>query len=218
MIRVYSHPRSGTNLLMAFLALNFYPGEDLSTEPCRIGHWKNRVFQQRNPWGRLAGHHHFYHDRGKPVLRPAIYVYRDGRSVAVSTWRTKKFQAPDWKDWPFAKFLRTDLDWLGSPGRAILAYRPIPKHWYDHLESWKDAEDVLLVRYEDILARPLMVRDNIAHWSGLKPVRGLKLVTRPVGWYPHGGGTDTWRDVFTQEDLDFFHAHVPGDYWGLYGT
>ncbi len=216
MIRVYSHPRSGTNLLMAFLGANFYPGQDLSTAPGRIGHWNNRVFGQRNAWGRLAGHHHFYYDSGKPALRPAIYIYRDGRSVAVSTWKTKKFLAPEWKDWSFSKFLRTNLDWLGLPGRAIFAVRPIPKHWLDHVNSWKVPDDILLVRYEDIVVRPQRVRDDIAVWSGIKPTRELHLVKKAVGWYPHGGGVDTWRDVFTQDDLDFFYSYVPRHHWALW--
>jgi len=203
---------------MAFLALNFYPGEDLSTSPGRIGHWNNRVFGKRNAWGKLAGHHHFYYDAGKKVLRPAIYIYRDGRSVAVSTWKTKQFLSPEWEDWPFHQFLRTDLDWLGSPGRSIYAIRPIPKHWLDHVNSWRYAEDVLLVRYEDLVIRPLKVRDEIAVWSGIKPIRGLKLVTNSVGWYPHGGGANTWEDVFSEDDLEFFHSYVPRDHWALWNS
>lgn len=42
-IKVYSHPRSGTHFLEAFLARNFYAGKDLKVEEGLWGHWSNRV-------------------------------------------------------------------------------------------------------------------------------------------------------------------------------
>ncbi len=42
LVKVYSHPRSGTHFLEAFLAENFYPHSDLLVENVTWGHWSDR--------------------------------------------------------------------------------------------------------------------------------------------------------------------------------
>jgi len=215
LIRVYGHPRAGNNLLMAFLAINFYPGEDLTTFG-RIGHWRNRIFDQRNSYGKLAGTHYFYHDMKNTVIHPCIYVYRDGRAVAFSLWRTKEFQPPEWKDLTFSEFLCQLLDWGGAPGNSRGFAQPIAAHWRFHLQSWENAPNVLKVRFEDLVLEPEKVRQAIATWSGIKPVRGLKLVKELVGWLPHGGKIDAWRKHFTEADLEYFYKLAPKSFWGYW--
>jgi bile-salt sulfotransferase len=220
LIHVYSHPRSGTNMLMAFIGKNFYPGMDLSTPLGRIGHWADRVRGQLNPYGKLAGHHHFYGDDIGKFIEPACYIYRDGRSVAVSLWKTKQFMHPDWRDMSFSEFLRKPLDWLGSPGRDLpddVPRRTIAEHWLAHIESWRESGNgVLLVRYEDLLRNPLGVSDDIARWSGVNPTGKLHLIDELVGWYPNDGSADSWREVFSDADAAFFHQIVPRRHWGLW--
>ena len=215
LIRVYGHPRAGNNLLMAFLAINFYPGKELTTFG-RIGHWRNRITDQRNPYGKLAGSHYFYHDMKNMVIHPCIYVYRDGRAVALSLWRTKEFQPPEWKDLTFSEFLRQLLDWGGAPGNSRGFAQPIAAHWRFHLQSWENAPSVLKVRFEDLVLEPEKVRQAIATWSGIKPVRGLKLVKELVGWLPHDGKIDTWREHFTDADLKYFYKLAPRPFWGYW--
>ena len=222
LIRVYSHPRAGTNLMMAFLAINFYPAKNFVTFG-RIGHWRNRLLNQRNPYGKLAGTHLFYHDHRNKVVHPCIYIYRDGRAVALSLWRTKIFQPKEWADLTFSKFLRQRLDWCGSPGNPQGFARPIARHWLTHLQSWENAPEfvdgkpaVLKVRFEDLVLHPGDVRRRIAEWSGQKPVRGLKLVTEKVGWFPNEGSLDAWRGHFSDSDLEHFHRLAPRPFWGYY--
>jgi len=222
LIRVYGHPRAGNNLLCAFLALNFYPGENFVTFG-RIGHWKNRLLNQRNQHGKLAGTHYFYHDRKNKVVHPCVYVYRDGRAVALSLWRTKIFQAPEWEGLTFSEFLRKPLDWGGSPGNPKGFEQPIAAHWRFHLQSWENAPEmvdgkpaVLKVRFEDLVLQPDDVRKRIAKWSGLKPVRGLKLVPGLVGWFPHEGSIDAWRAYFSDDDLRYFYKLAPKPFWGYW--
>lgn len=228
LLRVYSHPRSGTNLLMRFIAINFYPqlynDGDLETMG-RIGHFKDRVRGQLNPSGKLAGTHHFMHYQGQggyknKIVHPCCYLYRDGRAVAYSMWKTKGFQDPEWREWCLSRYLRQPLDWWGSPGNTEPYNKPIAKHWHDHLESWADceAEHILKVRFEDLVTNPRKVRDRIATWYDLQPVRGLKLVKELVGWLPNDGKIDSWREHFTDEDLEEFYklAGKPGDFWGYY--
>jgi len=222
LIRVYGHPRAGNNLLMAFLAINFYPGEELTTFG-RIGHWRNRIFDQRNPYGRLGGTHYFYHDQKNQVIHPCIYIYRDGRAVALSLWHTKAFQPPRWKNLTFSKFLRKPLNWSGSPGNPLAFGHPIAAHWLFHLQSWENAPEfvdgkpaVLKVRFEDLVLQPEKVRQAIAKWSGIKPVRGLKLVTKLVGWLPNEGKINAWRKYFTEADLEYFYELAPKPFWGYW--
>ena len=222
LVRVYGHPRAGNNLLCAFLALNFYPGQNFVTFG-RIGHWRNRLRNQRNEYGKLAGTHLFYHDRKNKIAHPCVYVYRDGRAVALSLWRTKKFQAPEWADLTFSEFLRKPLDWSGSPGNPKGFGQPIAAHWHSHLQSWENAPEVvdgkpavLRVRFENLILQPDEVYHRIAAWSGLNPVHGLKLVTEKVGWFPHEGSIDGWKEHFTDDDLGYFYKLAPKPFWGYY--
>ena len=222
LIRVYGHPRAGNNLVCAFLAINFYPSENFVTFG-RVGHWRNRVLNQRNEYGKLAGTHLFHHDVKNKVVHPCIYVYRDGRAVALSLWRTKHFQPPEWEELTFSEFLRKPLDWGGSPGNPKGFEQPIAAHWRFHLQSWQNAPEfvdgepaVLKVRFENLVLHPDKVRKRIAKWSGLKPVRGLKLVTEKVGWFPHEGKIDTWREYFADGDLEYFYKLAPRPFWGYH--
>lgn len=219
LLRVYSHPRSGTNLLMAFIAINFYPGLDLETRG-RIGHWKARKLDQVNPYGKLAGTHYFMHDEKNRVVQPCVYLYRDGRAVALSLWHTKAFQRPSWRKWCLSRFLKEPLDWGGSPGNPRGFGKPIAAHWRAHLDSWEHCEDegILKVRFEDILTGPRQVRDAIAEFYDMKPVRGLKLVTEKVGWLPNEGRIDAWREHFSEDDLAAFYelAGKPDEFWGYW--
>lgn len=229
LLRVYSHPRSGTNLLMRFIALNFYPdlyaAGDLETMG-RIGHYKDRVRGQLNPSGKLAGTHHFMHYQKEDppyknkIVHPCCYLYRDGRAVAYSMWKTKGFQRPSWREWCLSRYLTQPLDWWGSPGNSDQYGKPIAAHWHDHLDSWENCEKdgILKVRFEDLLNDPGLIRKRIASFYDLKPTKGLKLVTELVGWLPNEGKIDSWREHFTDKDLETFYALAghPSDFWGYY--
>lgn len=217
LIRVYGHPRSGNNLLCAFLARNFYPGMKFTTRG-RVGHWANRQQGQVNKYGKLAGTHLAFHDVKNKVVRPCVYIYRDGRDVCVSMWQTKEFQPPEVHGYSFSEFLRWRLDWCGSPGNPKGCNWPLPQHWRWHLDSWcrPGSEDVLKVRFEDLLANPQGVLNSISDFYGVQPAGGLKLVSDKVGWFPHAGRVGAWRDVFTADDLKFFYTYVRPRYWGLW--
>lgn len=221
-LQVYSHPRSGTNFLCAFIGKNFYPGRDLTGKEGVMGHWASPVSQDR-PWayGALFGSHYFYFEawHDAPSLAPpsAIYIYRDGRDVAVSFWRTKAFLHPSWRELSFSEYLRReDQDWLHSPGWGGCYDGSIAKHWHDHLESWRDAPRVLLVRFEDLVFNPVRVRAAIACHFDLSPLPEMIEVKELVGPFPHEGRAGAWREIFSDDDLAYFHEIVPSDFWGLY--
>lgn len=78
---------------------------------------------------------------------PRLYLYRDGRDVALPLWRTKGFQPAEWHGLSFAEFLRTPLDWWETPGQPARGPRvTIAEHWRLHLDSWYNAPDTLFIR------------------------------------------------------------------------
>lgn len=210
MIQVYSHPRSGTNYLAALIAQNFYPDKDMSTPAGEIGHWAARVVVGSNPYGALFGGHRLYY--GQKVH--GVYVYRDGRDVALSLWRTKAFLHPGWADIPLSVFLRTYLDWRGSPGHRERGDRhlTILEHWQLHLTLWRRS-GAMLIRYEDAVRDPLATLVGIARRFGLGSFQ-FRRVDEPVGWYPNEGQAGTWRAYFSPDDIELAHALVPPDFWG----
>ena len=120
MISVYSFPRSGSNYLQALLAANLYSALDLSVQG-EWGHWSERK-PIVTPHGRLFGSHGLPWNITPPAgltaresKGEAVYIYRDGRAVALSVYRSAGFTNPSWAGISFSDFLRRKLDWTLSP-------------------------------------------------------------------------------------------------------
>lgn len=220
LVKVYSHPRSGTHLIETFLANNFYVGEQLGLQSFVWGHWSNRVINNEgNPYGRLFGSHSF-----PPAdfarEKPAIYIYRDGRAVCLSLWKTFNFMHVDWKGISFADYLRANIDWKGSPAFKVeRCHETVAQHWKRHVEAWCTAElpNLLLLRYEDVVQRPQYVADQISgRFPFLKRPKSVAAVNQPCGLLPNAAKIDTWRKHFSKKDLDYFHSIVPYSHFALY--
>jgi len=220
-VKVFSHPRSGTHLMMHTLKRNFYPDVDLMVRGGSAGHWADRRQTNANPVAGLYGGHGRWNDR----VGQCIYIYRDGRDVAVSMWLSKETMHPDWRNLPFPEWLSKPLDWHWSPGhraRRSFDHRPkrltriIANHWREHLDLWGNRSDICYVRYEQLVLDPLLVIRQIAQHFGLpfpsKPV----IVKELVGLWPDGNPIGSWREHFTAEELRVFYQHVPKDFWGLW--
>lgn len=216
MVKVYSHPRSGTNYLCALLAANFYPGQDLSKRAGVVGHWANRAQVRPTPHGKLFGGH------GLPrryKLSPSdIYVFRDGRDVALSLWRSKHFKHPSWENLSFSEYIRELLDWVNSPGDKYDSGLTIFQHWKNHLELWSGA--VTMVRYENAVRHPEQVVRRLSKLTGI-PLQGkLRTVDDLVGWFPSSSDSGSviggWRDVMSGDDLDLYYRLVGKGFWGSF--
>jgi hypothetical protein len=220
LIKVYSHPRSGTHLIEKFLAENFYAGEELGLQSFTWGHWSNRVVDNEgNSYGKLFGSHSFPHN-DMAREKPAIYIYRDGRAVCLSLWKTYNFMHADWKGISFTDYLRTSIDWKGSPGvKAEECHETVAEHWKRHVEAWSSIElpNLLLLRYEDVVQRPQYVANEVAaRFSFLKVPKSVAPVNQPCGLLPNAAKIDAWSEYFSERDLDYFHSIVPYSHFALY--
>jgi hypothetical protein len=213
-VRVTSHARSGTHYLLALLKANFYPLHDLSTPPSRTGHWRVRVPSPATTYARLFTTHALLRKVGHRM----IYLFRDGRDVCVSLWRTKIFHSRRYRDLTFSEYIRAKLDWYGTPGKSPHSsgrrLTP-PQHWLFHVETtrkaWGMDPEILFVRYENLVDEPELTLGSIGRFFGLTWPR-YRAVTDRVGPSPGAGPpVGRWRTAFSSPDRDYFRTVVSGD-------
>lgn len=218
MLKIFSHPRSGTHFLEAFVAKNFYPTHNLSVKNVEWGHWSNRKLRKENPYGELFGGHHLPTKRYRFNPSPLIYIYRDGRAVAYSVWKTPNFLNSEMSELSFSEFLRTPLDWEGSPGNMVNHGKNIIEHWVHHLESWFSLKgNVLMISYEELKDSPENIYNKIIQrcfpvkfFTGiLNSNSDIKTIDEPIGLLPNKGTKNGWEEIFSDEDLNFFYENVP---------
>ena len=200
--KIFSHPRSGTGLLMETVAKNFYPDDDLRTPSGVFGHWAGRVPVPGHPYGKLGGGHGFYSDG---IGSQCLYIYRDGRDVALSVWRTHALMNPSWAGISLSDFLRRPLDWRGSPGTRSKDKITIAEHWSSHVWSWiSSAKKALCVSYESLTSDPVRELDRISLLLRI-PHAGI-IIESLAGRFPNSGTAGAWRDFFSDDDNVFFKA------------
>ncbi len=196
----------------------FWPDQDLSKGVTGGGHWTQRRNVEVKPFTKMFHRVHAFWMEGQDFGPKAVYIFRDGRDVAVSYWHVKAMQNRKWYRLSFSEFLRQELDWFVSPGNRNnkgLFDGSIVKHWLTHVDSWQHAHGVQLVCYEELVLHPERVMADIARYLGIdeweyRPLEGL------VGVWPNKGVPGQWRDTFSQDDLDFFFSIVPEDHWALW--
>ena len=216
LIKVYSHPRSGTHFLEAFLARNFYKGIDLRTEIGEWGHWDNRLpLDEVNIYGKLFGNHQFPGKWIKEIKHPMIYIYRDGRDVAYSIWKTPNFINPKHDGISFSDFLRIKIDWEGTPGKQCKPKENIIQHWERHVREWHKVKHpkLLIIKYENLKTKPIKCYEKIL--KKFFPVRyilyrlkifkpNIDTISKPVGLRPNKAKAQDWKNNFTKDDNLFF--------------
>ena len=215
LVKVYSHPRSGTHFLEAFLTKNFYAKKDLSINEVTWGHWSNRKLNPNgNPYGKLFGSHLFGNLINTPNRK--IYIIRDGRSVAYSVWKTDNFIHKDLQEISFKEFLRTKIDWHGTPALESLPKYTIIEHWHMHVNSWLELEkkdnNLLVIYYEDLVSNPydiyLKIHDKFFSKKKKLYKDQLDTIKKPVGLLPNKAIKDSWKEVFDKDDIDYFLSIV----------
>lgn len=213
-MKLYSHPRSGTNFARAFLSKAFFG--KCKYEEVWSGHWMDRI-KVMEPARELKGGHHFW-SKVVGMIQGKVYLVRDGRDVALSMYRTKGFQNPSWQKLSLGEFLRKPLDWYRTPGKRAEPGLTIVEHWKKHADSWSGKDNVCYIRYEELLTCPGDVIDRVAVFWDMEPVKrsvNVKSVG-PLASDDHRIGK--WKGKFGVEDLEYFHEIVPDGYWGLWGN
>jgi hypothetical protein len=195
----------------AFLAENFFKNKNLSLKSVVWGHWSNREINPNgNPYGKLFGNHYFADANINDL--PKIYILRDGRAVAYSIWKTRNFVHKDANDMDFKTFLRSSIDWHGSPSRQTEPSLTILEHWSLHVASWlkMEQEDVntLIVRYKDLVNKPYsqykIIRERFFKNNAFLSENELDCIRNPVGLLPNQATTHAWENVFDEDDNKLF--------------
>lgn len=216
-IQIFSHPRSGTHLLEAFIGENFYKNIDISLKDIIWGHWADRQKTNLvNPYGKLFGSHIFPTRDILNIDYPSIYIYRDGRAVSYSIWKTLHFLHPKYNQLSFSNFLRTRIDWIGSPAFKCKPKMTIGEHWSKHVSGWLRYgamnKNILIVKYEDLIRNPYqvycLIRQRFFIHIELKKENQINIITKPLGLLPNKAKIDAWKELFSEEDLSFFHARI----------
>ncbi|GAB1855745.1 hypothetical protein MHTCC0001_05790 [Flavobacteriaceae bacterium MHTCC 0001] len=215
-IKIYSHPRSGTHFLEAFLAKNFYSNHELSSEgSIYFGHWSNKILLENGePYHKLFGSH-FFPSQVQISSKP-IYIYRDGRAVIASLWNSKFYQK-DWLGISFSEFLRREIDWYGGTGQKSEPKMNIIQHWYNHVESWLLNEEIFSLRFEELKNNPQQIYSKISkeyfplkyYKAKLFGINNLDPIHNKVGLKPNSTKINSWKKLFSEEDLNFFYSQIP---------
>ncbi len=217
LLRVYSHPRSGTHFLEAFIGRNFYKDLCLQTYNVEWGHWSNRQIEPRgNVYGLLFGSHRFPSVYTRTAYDPMIYIVRDGRAVAYSIWRTLNFTHRDKCHAPFTEFLRSKLDWYGSPALRSQERYCIIEHWERHVLAWESIQkvnrNVMVVSYESLKDSPyetyLKIRARFFPFTLRMSRQEIDPIFEPVGILPNQATKDAWKAAFTNEDISYFYSKL----------
>ena len=161
-VAIASYPKSGSTWLK-FLLADLVLGRDTDFDAVEVvvpGVGAHRAAPRVLPrGGRLIKSHEPYRG-GSRLFGRAIYVVRDGRDAAISYYfhhvRRHGLHAslPDFVD----RFLRGDVDGYGT--------------WMDHVASWLDSPlhdrgDLLVVRYEEMLADAVTTLGRVCDFVGL---------------------------------------------------
>jgi len=217
LVRVLSHPRSGTQFLANFIGVHFYPDTDLSIVEAPWGHWSDRkTLKNTLKYGQLFQSHAF---PVKPFLermrgKKFVYIYRDGRAVASSVWKTDGFFTKENENISFSDFIDFKIDWSASPGRKVDPEFTIAEHWYAHVDAWfqeaKKNENILIVRYEDLIDSPQSVFNaiNAKYFNSTLRFSPKSEAMKKIGILPNSATKDSWKTVFSPQDESKFLSYL----------
>jgi len=196
-LKVHSHRRSGTHLLMATLAANFELG-DLAIEVDVPGQRWHATGEARAvvPWGRLFGDHEPFPESRTPPEK-VLYIVRDPRDTLHSLWR---FEAP-------------------ATALGEFLTRERIEYWYRHASEycarvcWIRYEDLTGDGFEQVMARVAGRFGLRARAAGRAPgaeAPPFRRVQGPVGWSPGRGRPGQWREWPAEWRARFASVVPPG--------
>lgn len=211
-----SYPRSGNTWVRFLIAnvlkpagveIDFHNVQDYVPE---LGRNNDIISRMESP--RVVKSHSLYESSYPRV----IYLVRDGRDVYVSYYHYRKNQ----------------LDESETLGDFIRREDHYPSSWSDHVRSWLgssgDRPNLLLVRYEDLLERPLEELKRMVDFIGLDvtgeqlaqaiqdssfsemrridQTKGRKYNLTGTKDFVRKGKAGSWQDEFSAEDIAYLKA------------
>ncbi|GIW81936.1 MAG: sulfotransferase [Gemmatales bacterium] len=139
---------------------------------------------------------------------PAVYIVRDGRDAVVSyAWFALDYRGVD--------FTKVDASVFEKALADVIGEREPFGTWSDNVRSWLWRPKTVIVRYEDLVARPKAVMAEVGKQFGLSfvddaiesPSFAELQQLRPK--FFRRGVVGSWRD----EMPDYLHER----FWQLYG-
>jgi len=193
MVKVCSYRRSGTNYLMALMALNFRFDEDLKEEAesesgnkwILSGKTKDII-----PWGKLFGTHNEYN--GAINVAETIYIYRHPIDV-----------------------LRSLFEFVHNPGTSINNFVTDTriKAWKDHVDGYINA-GAFPVRYDQLCTMPVKTLTEISKRFEIPLADGDYCpISQRVGWAEKN--KMNIREGYNASTLNRFKRILGEDYRGF---
>jgi len=209
MIKVYSHPRSGTHFVKEFIARNVYPSEDFSFGPVFYGHWSKIQKEDSSKNFKLFGSHSFPLKRHKYLPKKKVYIFRDGIDVAFSMWRSRWYHK-DWGEITFDDYLTRKIDWYSSPTVCKESNQTILQHWLQHVEKWHSIQNryIHIIRYEDLLLNPEKEYERLLSFKGIQPNTHFQKVENLVGLAPNTGKIHKYKDFISLQTEDIIYKSI----------
>lgn len=226
-VQVFGHVRSGNHLLARLLQRTYFPDlPPLRLDAPATGHWSRRLEPARYeldgeetrevPYAALLGDHAFPTDTDVPERH--VYIFRDGRGVSRSCYRWSKLRRAGARDQSYAAYLRTPLDWRGSPATRHPRTHLLWEHWREHVDAWSDVA-ALRVRYEDLVADPAGTIRVVGACFGLVERAAPPTDPAPVGWNASARPDPfAWTRTLAPADAALFDGLVPPDFDGRCDT
>jgi hypothetical protein len=227
-ILIVGHERSGNHLLVESIYSNFKEYEAV----CHGGVWDLPWYvdpslgrlQAAEEWlvpalrqdpRTIYKTHHLpsYLSAVEDVIKndfKVFYIYRDGRDVLTSFWRYLGMQMKTWGDLP-AYPSAGDLMRSVPQGRFVKVFQDrsfddMLDRWMHHVARWGAVGWVTPIRYEDLLEDFEGVISNvIAPALEREPSpASVRPELETTGHFPWRGEAGTWKEFFTNEDVEFF--------------
>jgi hypothetical protein len=151
-----SYPKSG-NAFLSQLICNYTESEDAN---CFEGLRQHLPDIHMNPEARDEIDRPRFiksHAAVNDIYPKVVYIVRDGRQITVSYYYYLRRKDTIDADLPFEAFVRQ------------LSKGTVPfGSWHDHVAGWLDRDDVLVVRYEDLLDDTQDELERIIEFAGLE--------------------------------------------------
>lgn len=223
LIKVFSWPRSGTNLLMSLLKERYYPKLDLSAGTGNEVDFFDYEGKKTalSPWLLLLGGH--WYDPQAAIennhlddINKSIYIYRDFKNILASLWLLRKFQLNrglDIEDYPtFGEFIRGKMPIKNKKNKVPDISRI--EMWKWSIKKWANF-GCYTVKYEDLVDNPNLELSKIDYHFKMNPL-SYKTTSNPVGYNPSSIGDisneNKWKKYFSEEDLDYYNSIIPKNF------